>query len=75
MEHQISAARWPLLLAGSVLLVAITVGAPLVVFEALQRTVGGSTATLAALATAIGMVIAVAVAWVVIRTRREAEGL
>jgi hypothetical protein len=75
LEHQISAARWPLLLATSVLLFALTVAAPLVVFTILERTVRGSTATLAALATGIAMVIAIAVAWVLIRSRREAEGL
>ena len=75
LDHQISAASWPLLAVGSVILAGLTLIAPLAVYTALERVVPASTATLVAVATGVAMIVAIAVAWVLVRSRREAEGL
>lgn len=68
----IAAARWPLLFIGSVVLVAIVVAVPFVVHAAVRETIGARAATWAAIGLGAAMLVALAIAWVLLRARRHA---
>jgi hypothetical protein len=70
-QHPIAAARWPVLLVGSIVLVGIAILAPIAVHVAVRELLPPMTAAWTAVAVAGAMVVALAAAWVMLRTRRE----
>lgn len=72
---RLTAAAWPLILAGSVVLVAVVVAAPLIVHAWLDERIGGPAATWIAVGTGLGALVVLASAWVLARTHRESQVL
>jgi hypothetical protein len=66
----IAAARWPLLLVGSVILVAIAAAAPFVAHALVAGRVGPRTATWISIAVGAVMLLVLATAWTSLRARR-----
>lgn len=69
----VPAARWPILFIGSVVFVVVGVAVPFIVHNLLRDRIGSTGATWAAVGVGVALLVAISIAWVLLRARRHAR--